>query len=402
MPVLGVLGTKSMRKILVIYGTRPEAIKVAPLIAAMAVSPYLEVVVAVTGQHRQMLDQVNALFGIVPTHDLNIITDRQQLQGITCRVLEGVSAVIAAEQPDAVLVQGDTTTCFAAALAAFYQKVPVIHLEAGLRTGDAYNPFPEELNRGMVSRLAALHLAPTSTSRQNLLNEAIAPERIAVTGNTVIDALLEVAARHLPPANTDLGGLNGCRTVLITAHRRESWGEPMARAARAMARLAREFPDVRFLLPAHLNPVVREILLPVLQHLPNVLITEPLGYSDFVGAMQASSIVLTDSGGVQEEAPSLGKPVLVMRDTTERPEAVTAGTVKLVGTDEDLIVREVSTLLTDASAYDAMAMAVNPYGDGHASDRCVLAIEHFFGLAARPLDFVPSPERRQAQAPRVS
>jgi UDP-N-acetylglucosamine 2-epimerase (non-hydrolysing) len=391
-----------VRKILVVYGTRPEAIKVAPLISAMAHSAHLEAVVAVTGQHRQMLDQVNELFGIVPSHDLNIITERQQLQGITCRALEGVSAVIADEQPDAVLVQGDTTTCFAAALAAFYQKVPVIHLEAGLRTGDAYNPFPEEMNRAMVSRIAALHLAPTQTSRKNLTDEAIAAGRIAVTGNTVIDALLEVAARRAPPVNSDLRRLDGRPTVLITAHRRESWGEPMARAAKAMARLARDFAHVQFLLPAHLNPAVREILLPELQHLPNVLITEPLGYSDFVGAMQASTIVLTDSGGVQEEAPSLGKPVLVMRETTERPEAVKSGTVKLVGTDEDLIVRDVTKLLTDRAAYDAMAMAVNPYGDGQASDRCVQSIEHFFGHSSRPLDFAPGSSRVQAQAPRVS
>ena len=391
-----------MRKILVVYGTRPEAIKMAPLIAAIGASAHLRVVVAVTGQHRQMLDQVNALFGIVPAHDLNIITERQQLQGITCRALDGVSGLIAAERPDAVLVQGDTTTCFAAALAAFYQKVPVIHLEAGLRTGDAYNPFPEEMNRAMVSRIAALHLAPTRTSRHNLIVEAIPSQRISVTGNTVIDALLEVVARRVPPANPDLHRLAGRRTILVTAHRRESWGEPMARAARAMARLARRFPDVLLLLPAHLNPAVREILLPELQNLENVLITEPLGYSDFVGAMQASDIVLTDSGGVQEEAPSLGKPVLVMRDTTERPEAVRAGTVRLVGTDEDLIVEAVTTLLTDGSAYDAMAKAVNPYGDGHAADRCVMAIEHYFGLSARPRDFAPAIGRVQAQAPRVS
>lgn len=392
-----------MRRILVVYGTRPEAIKVAPLIAAMSASTHLEPVVAVTGQHRQMLDQVNALFGIVPKHDLNIITERQQLQGITARALEGVSGVIESEKPDAVLVQGDTTTCFAAALAAFYQKVPVVHLEAGLRTGDAYNPFPEEMNRSMVSRIAALHLAPTDMSRQNLVTEAINPDAIAVTGNTVIDALLEVAARMTPPTNPDLLKLAGRRTVLITAHRRESWGEPMARAARAMARLARMFPEVQFLLPAHLNPAVREVLLPVLQHLDNVLITEPLGYSDFVTAMRASDLVLTDSGGVQEEAPSLGKPVLVMRETTERPEAVLAGTVKLVGTDEQRIVAEVSSLLTDKAAYDGMAKAVNPYGDGHASDRCVQAIEHFFGLASRPVNFAPgliAPV--QAHAPRVS
>lgn len=391
-----------MRKILAVYGTRPEAIKMAPLIAAIERSSRLHMTVAVTGQHRQMLDQVNALFGIVPKHDLNIIVERQQLQGITCRALDGVSDLIAVENPDAVLVQGDTTTCFAAALAAFYQKVPVVHLEAGLRTGDIYNPFPEEMNRAMVSRIAQLHLAPTQTSRQNLLAEGIPAKSISVTGNTVIDALLEVATRRTPPTNPDLRKLQGRRTILITAHRRESWGEPMRRAATAMAEIARRFPDVLLLLPVHLNPVVREILLPPLQHLQNVLITEPLGYSDFVGAMQASDIVLTDSGGVQEEAPSLGKPVLVMRETTERPEAVVAGTVRLVGTDTDAIVSAVTSLLTDKVAYDTMAKSVNPYGDGHASDRCVQAIEHFFGLSARPVDFVANLSRAQAQAPRVS
>ncbi|WDR02938.1 UDP-N-acetylglucosamine 2-epimerase (non-hydrolyzing) [Devosia algicola] len=391
-----------MRKILVIYGTRPEAIKVAPLIAAMNGSRYLNVVAAVTGQHRQMLDQVNQLFGIQPRHDLNIIAERQQLQGITCRALEGVSDVIALEKPDAVMVQGDTTTCFAAALAAFYQKVPVIHVEAGLRTGDIYNPFPEEMNRGMVSKLASLHLAPTDISRQNLLREAIPAERISVTGNTVIDALLEIAARRLPPDNPDLRKIMGKRTIVFTAHRRESWGEPMRRTARAMAEIARRFPDVHLVLPVHLNPVVREILLPPLESLDNVLITEPLSYSDFVGAMRTAELVLTDSGGVQEEAPSLGKPVLVLRETTERPEAVSAGTVKLVGTNEALIIDEVSKLLTDKAAYNAMAKAVNPYGDGHAADRCVQSIEHYFGHAMRPRDFIASTNEAHAQAPRVS
>lgn len=391
-----------MRKVLVVYGTRPEAIKMAPLIAAIAASDHLEAVVAVTGQHRQMLDQVNALFGIVPRYDLNIIADRQRLQGITARALEGVSDVIVQERPDAVLVQGDTTTCFAGALAAFYAKTPVIHLEAGLRTYNSYDPFPEEMNRCMVSRLAALHLAPTETSRQNLLGEGIDPSRITVTGNTVIDALLDIASRQMPPTNPDLLRLAGRRMILITAHRRESWGEPMMRAARAMARLARSFPDVQLLLPAHLNPAVREVLLPELDGIDNIIITEPLSYSDFVFAMKASDIVLTDSGGVQEEAPSLGKPVLVMRQTTERPEAVLAGTVSLVGTDEDLIYGQVSRLLTSELAYDAMAKAVNPYGDGLASDRGVRSIEHFFGHAERPIDFVPSGGPVHAQAPRVS
>lgn len=362
----------------------------APVVASLAGSEHLLPVVAVTGQHRAMLDQVNGLFGIEPAHDLDIIRPRQQLEGITTRSLEGVAEVLRQEQPDAVLVQGDTTTCFAAALAAFYAKVPVIHLEAGLRTGNVYNPFPEEMNRRLTTNLATVHLAPTDTSRANLVADGTDPKDIFVTGNTVIDALLDVVGRDLPQQNRDAHRLRGRRTILITAHRRESWGEPMARTARAIARIARMFPDVALLLPAHLNPVVREVLLPPLVGLDNVVVTEPLDYADFANAMAASSIVLTDSGGVQEEAPSLGKPVLVLRETTERPEAVTAGTVRLVGTDEEAIVRSVATLLTDDAEYAAMARAVNPYGDGHAAGRAVQAIEHFFGLADRPADFDPT------------
>lgn len=379
-------------KILVVYGTRPEAIKMAPIVMALQRSPQLETVVAVTGQHREMLDQVNRLFGIVPTHDLDIIAPRQQLHEVTMRALGGLTDAIRAERPDAVVVQGDTTTSFVAALAAFYQQVPVVHVEAGLRTSDRYNPFPEEINRRLTSQLASLHLAPTPTSQANLLAEGIDPESIVVTGNSVIDALLDVVARDLPLDNPELKVLThvrGRRTVLITSHRRESWGEPMARTARAIARLANRFPDVLFLLPAHLNPLVREVLLPPLRGFANVTITEPLSYGDFAMAMDASSIMLTDSGGVQEEAPSLGKPVLVLRDTTERPEAVLSGTVRLVGTDEDLIFSSVHNLLTDPAAYEAMAHAANPYGDGLAATRTVEAIKHYFGLADRPASFSP-------------
>lgn len=377
-------------KVLVVYGTRPEAIKMAPVVASLALSVHLEPVVAVTGQHRAMLDQVNDLFEITPTHDLDIIRPRQSLESITVRSLEGVADVLRVERPDAVLVQGDTTTCFAAALAAYYQKIPVVHLEAGLRTGDPYNPFPEEMNRRLTTQLAAVHLAPTPTSRDNLLADGVDRAGIYVTGNTVIDALLDVVSRALPQHNPDVDRIGGRRMILVTAHRRESWGDPMARTARALARIARAFPDVVLLLPAHLNPVVREVLLPPLDGLDNVVVTEPLAYGDFATAMASSSIVLTDSGGVQEEAPSLGKPVLVMRETTERPEAVSAGTVRLVGTDEDLIVESVSRLLTDPNEYAAMAQAVNPYGDGYAAERAVQAIEHFFGMADRPSDFDPT------------
>ena len=378
-----------MFDVMTVYGTRPEAIKLAPVIAGIQRSANLAATVVVTGQHREMLDQVNRLFGIEPAYDLDIITPRQTLQDITVRALSGLGDVIRAERPDMVVVQGDTTTTFVAALAAFYEKIPVVHVEAGLRTSDRYNPFPEEINRRLTSQVASLHLAPTRTSRANLVAENIKPERITVTGNTVIDALHDVVARRLPYTDPALERLDG-RVVLITAHRRESWGEPMARSAHAVRRLALRYPDTVFVLPAHLNPVVREVLLPPLRDLPNVLITEPLPYGQFSRLMQDSHLILTDSGGVQEEGPSLGKPVLVMRDTTERPEAVEAGTVRLVGTDEDVIVREVARLLDDDDHYAAMANAVNPYGDGQAARRSVQAIEHFFGLAGPPDDFAPA------------
>lgn len=376
-----------MLKILVVYGTRPEAVKMAPLIDALRQSRYCRPVIAVTGQHREMLDQVNHLFGIEPDFDLNIITQSQTLETITSRVLAGVSAVIESENPDALVVQGDTTTCFAAGLATFYRKIPLIHLEAGLRTGNRDNPFPEELNRRLTSQLAMLHLAPTSTARANLLRDGIAESDIVVTGNTVIDALLHVSGRNSVTDNPELDGVFDRPTVLITAHRRESWGEPMARTARAIARLAKAFPHMNFLLPAHLNPAVRDVLLPPLAGLENVKITRPLDYRDFVSAMRDCMLVLTDSGGVQEEAPTFGKPVLVLRDTTERPEAVSAGTARLIGTDEDAVVEAVTELLRDGDAYRRMARAVNPYGDGLAAQRSTQAIEHFFGLADRPAEF---------------
>ena len=386
------------RRVLVVYGTRPEAIKLAPVVMALRRSAHLEPVVAVTGQHRAMLDQVNDLFAIRPDHDLDIISARQSLEDITTRVLTGLRPVLESTAPDAVLVQGDTTTCFAAALGAFYHQIPVVHLEAGLRTDNPLDPFPEEVNRRLTTQLASLHLAPTSTSRRNLLHDGVAAAAVVTTGNTVIDALLDVVGRGAALTRPDLERFRDRRLVLVTAHRRESWGEPMRRSGQAIARLADRFPDVEFLLPAHLNPAVREVLLPILEGRDNVTITDPLEYGDFSTLMSWSELVLTDSGGVQEEAPSLGKPVLVMRETTERPEAVDAGTVRLVGTDEETIVREVTTLLTDQAAYEGMARAVNPYGDGHAAQRSVQAIEHYFGYAARPADFAPSSPPRVAEA----
>jgi UDP-N-acetylglucosamine 2-epimerase (non-hydrolysing) len=388
-----------IKRILIIYGTRPEAIKLAPVISALKLASTVDPVVAVTGQHRTMLDQVNSLFGIVPDFDLNILTDRQSLVGLTTRALQGVSEVVTDVKPHAVMVQGDTTTCFAGALAAFYQKVPVVHLEAGLRTTEKYDPFPEEANRRLTSHLASLHLAPTSMSRLNLIREGINEQSISITGNTVIDALISVVAKDLPVRDPGLSRMMATiddrRLLLVTSHRRESWGKPMARTAVAVKTIANSFPDLQILLPAHLNPTVREVLLPPLKNLANVTITEPLSYSDFSQALSRSAVVLTDSGGVQEEAPSLGKPVLVMRDTTERPEAVGAGTVRLVGTDANMIINEVTRLLTDEYAYKSMAQAVNPYGDGHAAARVVAAVEHFFGRGKRLPDFDPKPDLRQ-------
>lgn len=377
-------------RVLVVYGTRPEAIKTAPMVTEMDRSAALEVVVAVTGQHREMLDPVNALFGIVPRHDLDVIRPRQGLTDITTRTLQGLAEVIETEGPDAVVVQGDTTSAFAASLAAFYARIPVVHLEAGLRTDDRYSPFPEEINRRLTGQLASLHLAPTPVARGNLLREGVAPDDVVVTGNTVIDALLAVVERRPPYRDPALERhVAAGPVVLVTAHRRESWGEPMGRIGRAVARLAALEPDARFVLPAHRNPIVREALLPPLQGLRNVLICDPLDYGELVRLLSDCAVVLTDSGGIQEEAPSLGKPVLVLRENSERPEALHAGVARLVGTDEDAIVDEVTRLLRDPAAHDAMARAINPYGDGRAAPRAARAVEALLGVGRRLPDFVP-------------
>ena len=385
--------TSARRRVMVIYGTRPEAIKVAPLIKALDDSAFFTPLVTVTAQHRSMLDQVNDVFGIKPEFDLDIHCPGQTLTDITTRALRGVQAVLTEEKPDAVVVQGDTTTVFAAALAAFYQQIPVVHLEAGLRTGNPYSPYPEEINRQLATRLAALHLAPTATSKSNLLAENIPPDAIAVTGNTVIDALLWTVSRQLDYGDPALGGLDSTAApvLLVTAHRRESWGAPMRAIGRALARIARAHRHLRVVFPIHRNPLVREAILPSIGDLANVTVTEPLPYGGFARLLNRATVILTDSGGVQEEAPSLGKPVLVMRDTTERPEAVQAGTVKLVGTDEDLIVDMVGRLLTSADAYASMASAVNPYGDGRAAERAVAALAHHFDLGPAPDEFACTP-----------
>lgn len=378
--------------VMLVYGTRPEAIKMAPVVKELERHAALRPLVVVTGQHREMLDQVNQVFGITPDHDLNIISPGQSLTEITVRSLAGLEPLLKAEHPDLVLVQGDTTTCFAASLAAFYQQIPVVHLEAGLRTDNRYNPFPEEINRRLTTQVASLHLAPTSIARGNLLAAGVEESAIVVTGNTVIDALLEVTASEHAISDPTLAALASAHVaplLLVTSHRRESWGEPLRRTASAIARLVHDFPDLHVLLPAHRNPVVRDALLPTLGGLDRVHVTEPLDYLDFCRALQLATIVLTDSGGVQEEAPALGRPVLVLRETTERPEAVQAGAARLVGTDPEAIVTETTRLLTDAGHFQSMIQAGNPYGDGRASARAVQAMAHLLGLGDAPDEFRP-------------
>jgi UDP-N-acetylglucosamine 2-epimerase (non-hydrolysing) len=382
-------GPSPAKRIMVVYGTRPEAIKLAPVIRAIDASALLTPVVTLTGQHQAMVDQVNGMFGVRPDHNLDVIRPGQSLDALTSRVLQGLTPTLRKERPDAVVVQGDTTSAFAGALAAFYERIPVVHVEAGLRTGDIYSPFPEEANRRLTSEIATFHLAPTEVSEDNLLREGIQAENILVTGNTGIDALLWTVGQRAPYGNQALEAVDAseAQVMLVTTHRRESWGERMQGVANAVARLARTHPDLVVVLPVHPNPVVREALIPALRGQANVMIVEPMNYGAFARLLLRSKIVLTDSGGVQEEAPSLGKPVLVMRDTTERPEGVSAGTARLVGTDPDRIYAEVDHLLTDAQSYRAMANAVNPYGDGRAAERTAGAIEHMFGLSAQPAPF---------------
>jgi UDP-N-acetylglucosamine 2-epimerase (non-hydrolysing) len=376
-----------VHKLAVIFGTRPEGIKLAPVILALKGHPSFSCHVCVTAQHRQMLDQVLDVFQIVPDTDLDLMEPNQTLSRFSARALEAVDRYLTAEKPDMILVQGDTTTVFMATLAAFYHHIPVGHVEAGLRTGDLQSPWPEEANRVLTTRLAALHFAPTTTSRDNLLHEGVPAERVIVTGNTVIDALFLALAKvkkerpAIPGlSEATLASWGSAPVVLITGHRRENHGPGFESICRAIGELARQFPQVHFVYPVHLNPKVQEPVHRILgdgqQH--NIHLIEPLPYLPFVALLDRATVILTDSGGIQEEAPSLGKPVLVMRDTTERPEAVAAGTVKLVGTDFDAIVREASRLLTDRAAYDAMARAHNPYGDGKATGRIVKGLEDYF------------------------
>lgn len=373
-----------MKKIMCVFGTRPEAIKMAPVVKAIEQNENLQSLVAVTAQHREMLDQVLQLFHIEPDYDLNLMKQGQTLTDITSGVLRGLEEIFKKERPDLVLVHGDTTTTFAAALAAFYQQIPVGHVEAGLRSGNMYSPYPEEANRKLTGVMTTLHFSPTPEARQNLLRENIGDAAIFVTGNTVIDALLATAKQTYQFEDAVLQQLldSPGKKVLITAHRRENQGTPMVHIFQAVRRLHETLPDIQFIFPIHKNPKVRELAAQILGDLERVHIIEPLDYEPFANVMARVDLILTDSGGVQEEAPALGKPVLVLRDTTERPEAVKAGTVALVGTDENLIYNTALQLLTDDDTYHKMANAVNPYGDGKASGRIMQAIEYYFDIIA--------------------
>lgn len=368
-------------KILTVFGTRPEAIKMAPLALALEADDRFDAKVCVTGQHREMLDQVLNLFDIQPDFDLNIMKPGQDLTDVSTAILQGMKEVFSDFKPDMVLVHGDTATTFSTSLAAYYHQIPVGHVEAGLRTGNLYSPWPEEGNRKLTGALAKLHFAPTATSEKNLLLEGVTPDSIVVTGNTVIDALLDVVKRLdqdqelYAKASAPAAFLNPSRKmVLVTGHRRESFGSGFERICQALLNVAQEHPEIDIVYPVHLNPNVREPVNRLLSDINNVHLIEPLDYLPFVHMMSRAHIILTDSGGIQEEAPSLGKPVLVMRDTTERPEAVEAGTVKLVGSDTKNIVRELNRLLLDQESYQRMSVAHNPYGDGHACKRIINAL----------------------------
>ncbi len=357
-------------KVMSVFGTRPEAIKMAPVVLELKKYSQIESVVAVTAQHREMLDQVLKLFNIHPDFDLNIMSEGQTLFDITSRALLGLDKVLTAANPDVVLVHGDTTTTFAGALAAYYHQIEVGHVEAGLRTQNKFSPYPEEMNRRLTGALADLNFAPTSTAKENLLREGIDANKIFVTGNTVIDALYQTVRADFEFKHVDITK----KVILVTTHRRENLGEPMRQVYKALKSIVEEFPDVEIIFPVHKNPKVREVVNEELGKLDRVCLIDPLDYEPFANLMNKATLILTDSGGVQEEAPALGKPVLVLRDTTERPEAVDAGTVKLIGTNQDTVYESAKILLTNPAEYKKMAEARSPYGDGHAAERIVKAL----------------------------
>lgn len=378
-----------MKKVLVVFGTRPEIIKMFPVIEELKRSEF-NCQVLTTAQHREMTDMFMQTFGIVPDIDLDLMQDRQTLPDLTARIMQRISPVLSEYRPDLVLVQGDTTTVMVTALAAAYQQIPVGHVEAGLRTDQLFNPFPEEINRRLCGQLTRLHFAPTLTAEQALRQENIPAEWIYRTGNTVIDAILRMHARYPDynyPAKIGLNLSQGQRLILVTAHRRENWGQPMAQICQALLELCRRYPALRLVFPVHRNPIVRETVFPLLEQHPQIYLVEPLDYIPLMDLIRRSTLVLTDSGGLQEEAPSLGKPVLVMRETTERPEGIAMGTARLVGTDSHKIISETVRLLEDEAAYQQMSHAINPYGDGHAAARIVQALRHYWGLGERPAAF---------------
>jgi UDP-N-acetylglucosamine 2-epimerase (non-hydrolysing) len=384
--------TRAVRRtLLVVFGTRPDAVKMAPVVRALRACPdEMTPVVAVTAQHRELLDQVLRLFAIEPDFDLDIMTEGQSLVDITVRTLTGLERLLPDVNPDLMLVQGDAAPSFIGALAAFYRKIPVAHVEAGLRTADKYQPFPEEMYRRMTSVLADLHFAPTAAARANLEREGVPSGRILVTGNTVIDALLDVAARDEPPDDPRLRSAlsHAGRRILLTSHRRENWGEPQRRIFLAVRDLLERFQDLQLIFPVHPNPIVLGPAREILGGHPRAHLLPPVDYAAVVSCMRASTLILTDSGGIQEEAPSLGRPVLVLRETTERPEGVTAGTAVLVGTDRAVILRTAGELLSDPEAYARMSQARNPYGDGRAAERIAGALRWYFGFAPnRPEEF---------------
>ncbi|WP_434654863.1 non-hydrolyzing UDP-N-acetylglucosamine 2-epimerase [Thermoanaerobacterium thermosaccharolyticum] len=379
-----------MLKVMPIFGTRPEAIKMAPLVKELESASDIETVVCVTAQHRDMLDQVLRLFNIDPKYDLDVMKKNQSLSAITSSVLKGLDEVLEKEKPDLILVHGDTTTTFVSALSAFYKKIKVGHVEAGLRSYDKWFPYPEEINRKLTGVLADLHFAPTQTAKDNLLREGVCEKDIFVTGNTVIDAMKYTVKDNYVFRDDRLNNVDyeNKRVIVVTAHRRENWGEPIENICNALRKIAINIKDTYIIYPVHKNPIVRDTVFSILDDIENVLLLDPIDTDEMHNLLKRCYMVMTDSGGLQEEVPSLGKPVLVLRDVTERPEAVKAGTVKIIGTDFDRVYSEAKLLLTDKNEYDRMANAVNPYGDGNASRRIVTAIKYVFGMTnERPNDF---------------
>jgi UDP-N-acetylglucosamine 2-epimerase (non-hydrolysing) len=377
------------KKILLIFGTRPEVIKFFPVLKKLAQEEVLTPVIASTSQHREMIDDLLKLFEIRPDYDLNIIQENQSLGDISIRALAGLDPILKRDKPELVLVQGDTTTAFIGALAAFYHKIPVGHVEAGLRSFDKMNPYPEEVNRRLISLVSDLHFAPTSQNAKNLHTEGISQERVFITGNTVIDSLLYVAGlgRGVLSGHLTEKALNSHRLILVTAHRRENWGEPLEKMCHALKDLTRRFQDIQIIYPVHLNPNVRETVFRILANQERIHLLNPLSYEPFVEAMTKAYLIITDSGGIQEEGPSLRRPILVFRKVTERPEGLMTGGVKLIGLERESVVREASCLLQDSAAYQRMIADHNPYGDGHAAERIIQAIRHYFNLGPRPQDF---------------